>query len=135
MTLEVGTDVGLAGGTEGLGAMLDRGLTVLVLDEGRIVVELTDEASASGLVPVGSLDFVIELASGLVAATLGLGALGRGAATGLVGLADGVLVLEDSLDASGRAGGIGGLVLVRNVLVGTGPPGAAGADLGLEPEY
>jgi hypothetical protein len=105
-------------GTVARGPMLDRGLTVLAVVEGRIVAELTEEARASGFVPPAvSVDLVMELAGGFVVLVLGLVALGRGATTGLVVLVAGVVVvLEESLDATGRAGGTGGLVLVLNVL-------------------
>jgi hypothetical protein len=133
----VGTEAGLVAGTVARGPMLDRGLTVLAVVDGRIVAELTEEARASGFVPpVVSVDLVIELARDLAAKVLGLAALGRGAVTGLVVLVAGVVVvLEESLDVTGRAGGTGGLVDVLNVLLTAEAPTAAGADLGLEPEY
>jgi hypothetical protein len=133
----VGTEAGLVAATVARGPMLDRGLTVLAVVEGRVVAELTDEARASGFVPpVVSVDLVIELASGLVAVVLGLAAPGRGAVTGLEVLVAGVVVvLEESLDATGRAGGTGGWVLVLNALLVVEAPTAAGADLGLEPGY
>jgi len=133
----VGTDAGLVAGTVARGPILDRGLTVLAVVDGRMVAELTEEARASGLgPPVVSVDLEVELARGLAAKVLGLGALGRGAVTGLVVLVAGVVVvLEESLDGAGRAGGTGGLILVLNVLLVVEDPTAAGADLGLEPEY
>jgi hypothetical protein len=132
----VGTEAGLVAGTVARGPMLDRGLTVLVVVDGRMVAELTEEARASGFVPPAiSACLVVELARDLAAKVLGLGALGRGAVTGLVVLVAGVVVaLEESFDATGRAGGTGGLVLVLNVLPVVEAPTAAGADLGLEPE-
>jgi hypothetical protein len=128
VTLEAGTEAGLAVLMEAREAMVDRGLTVLVLVEGRIVAELTEEASARGFAPPVSANLEVELASGLVAATLGLPDLGRGAVMGLAVLGAGVeATLEDSLDGTARAGGTGGLVLILGARVITG------VDLGLEP--
>jgi len=79
----VGTEAGLVAATVARGPMLDRGLTVLAVVEGRMVAELTEEARARGFVPpVVSADLVIELASGFAVVVLGLVALGRGAVTG-----------------------------------------------------
>jgi len=131
----VGTEAGLVAGTVARGPILDRGLTVLAVVDGRMVAEMTEEARASGFVPPAVSDaLVVELARAFAATVLGLGALGRGAVTGLAVLVAGVVVvLEESLDATGRAGGTGGLVLVLKVLEPVAAPGAAGADLGLEP--
>ena len=126
VTLEVGTEAGLVAATAAREPILDRGLTVVAVVGGRMVAELTEEARASGFVP-------LAVWVGLVV-VLGLGALGIGAAAGLVVLAAGfAVVLEASLAATGRAGGTGGLVEVLNVLVARGAPVVAGADLGLEP--
>ena len=135
VTLEVGTEAGLAAATVAREPILDCGLTVVV--DGRMVAELTEEARASGFVPLAvSVDLVVEPARDLAVVVLGLGALEGGAAAGLVVLAAGVVVvLEASLDATGRAGGTGGLVEGLAVLVDVGAPTVAGADLGLEPGY
>jgi hypothetical protein len=132
----VGTDADLLAGTVARGPMLDRGLTVLAVVDGRMVAELTEEARARGFVPpVASVDLVAELARGLATVVLGLVALGGGAVTGLVVLVAAVAaVLVESLDVTGRAGGTGGLLLVLNVRLVVEAPTAAGADLGLEPE-
>ena len=132
----MGTEAGLVAGTVARGPILDRGLTVLAVVDGRMVAEMTEEARASGFVPPAVSDaLVVELARAFAATVLGLGALGRGAVTGLAVLVAGVVVvLEESLDAAGRAGGTWGLVLVLNVLPVVEAPTAAGADLGLEPE-
>ena len=137
VTLEVGIEAGLIAATVARGPLLDRGLTVLAVVDERMVAELTEEASASGFVPPGiSVALVVDTERGFVVVVLGLGALGRGAAAGLVVLVAGVVVvLGASLDPTGRAGGTGGLVEVLNVLVAGGAPVVAGADLGLEPEY
>ena len=104
-TLEVGTEAGLVAATVARGPILDRGLTVLAVVDGRMVAELTEEARASGFVPPAvSIGLVVEPARGFVVVVLGLGALGIGAVTGLVVLAAGfAVVLEASLAATGRA--------------------------------
>jgi len=131
----VGAEAGLVAGAVARGPMLDRGLTVLVVVDGRMVAELTEEASARGFVPPAvSVVLVVEPVRGFSATVVGLVPLGRGAVTGLVVLVAGfVVVLEESLDATGRAEGTGGFVLVLNVLPVVEAPTAAGADLGLEP--
>jgi hypothetical protein len=69
----VGTEAALVAGTVARGAMLDRGLTVLAVVDGRTVAELTDEARASGFVPPAvSVDLVVELARGFVVVVVGL---------------------------------------------------------------
>jgi hypothetical protein len=69
----VGTEAALVAGTAARGPMLDRGLTVLAVVDGRMVAELTEEARASGFVaPVASVGLVVELARGFVVAVVGL---------------------------------------------------------------
>jgi len=46
----VGTEAGLVAATVARGPILDRGLTVLAVVDGRMMAELTEEARASGFV-------------------------------------------------------------------------------------